>query len=278
MVACYYKNDDNPSLVKTINSGVCLGSGSSAGFYSCCFPWDTCLPNGFCKTNTTYYSALCTDQTLQDSSCQHGCGGLYRTGLQYDTAASVWKCCNQNDRTCSTGTNATFSGPAPQQLLAQTRTIVDFIPSSTASSSSMSSTSAGAGTTTGSTTSISTSASASAAGAAGSVSSSNSPGGLSTGAKAGVGVGVAVVVIALIAGLVFWLLKRRRNNAHAAAESVQPAPAYPAHPSAGQMSYNGAVEAPAYEKTAPNYVAEADSSTSGSMYNKPQQQRVHEMG
>lgn len=71
----YYKDDDSFSLIRSINSGVCISSGYSAGFFSCCFPWDKCLPDGLCRAteSSTYYTALCTDQTLQDKSCQKGC-------------------------------------------------------------------------------------------------------------------------------------------------------------------------------------------------------------
>ena len=72
MVQCYYKHN---GLIETINSGLCSGSGSAAGFYSCCFPWDGCLPNALCASanQTGYYTGLCTDQTLKDSACQQGC-------------------------------------------------------------------------------------------------------------------------------------------------------------------------------------------------------------
>lgn len=76
MVQCYYKNQDQ--VIRQINSGLCLGSQGEAGHYSCCFPWDKCLPDGICfdPKQTTYYTSLCTDQTLQDSSCQKGCGRI----------------------------------------------------------------------------------------------------------------------------------------------------------------------------------------------------------
>lgn len=258
MVQCYYKNDDNPNLIQSINSGVCEGSGSAAGFFSCCFPWDTCLPDGICYTNTTYYTALCTDSTLQDASCQHGCGGLYRTGLRYSDASADWICCNKDNPTCSTGTNATFNAPAPQQLLTQTRTIVDFIPSSTPTS-----------TSTSQATSSTSSASSNASGST--VSSHEERTGLSTGAKAGIGIGAAVLVMALLAGLVFWLL-RRKNSARSASAPHTSAP--PAWVSEVKGNYT---QPPVYEADDRTWPVEADSSTSGSVYSKPQQ-RVHEMG
>lgn len=78
MVFCYYRSKDNPGLIRQINHGVCADSGSATGHYSCCWPWDECLPNPLCWSTTQplYYTATCTDQTLQDSACQKGCSGL----------------------------------------------------------------------------------------------------------------------------------------------------------------------------------------------------------
>jgi preprotein translocase subunit Sec61beta len=39
-------------------------------------------------------------------------------------------------------------------------------------------------------------------------------GGLSTGAKAGIGAGVAVAAVVIIAGVVFWLLTKRKSKAN----------------------------------------------------------------
>lgn len=283
MVQCYYKNDENPNLIRSINSGVCVGSGSATGFFSCCFPWDTCLPSGFCSTNTTYYTALCTDQTLQDGACQHGCNGLYRTGLQYDTGSARWKCCNKEDTTCSTGTNATFDAPAPQQLSAQTRTIVDFIPTSTAASPSTASTSqtntisstSSNSSYISSTSSGSSSSTSSSSPVPASVSSSVQAPGLSTGAKAGIGAGVAVLVIALIAGLAFWLVRRRKNNAR----SVYPSgPTYskPDRHLASEMSTAHNSQGGLHEKHAPTWTVGTDSSTWDSVSKQPQK-GLHEM-
>lgn len=256
-------------MIRTINSGVCTGSGSAAGFFSCCFPWDTCLPSGFCRANTTYYTALCTDQTLQDEVCQRGCGGLYRTSLQYDTGSASWKCCNQEDRTCSTATNATFDAPAPQQLLAQTRTIVDFIPTSTAalrstSSTPRTSTSSSTNSSTSSTSPVSTSASSSAETI-----------GLSTGARAGIGAGLAVLVIGLIAGLVWWLLKRKKNGVGSINPFV-PTSSDPGRYPAGELSADSRSQGVIHEKHAPAWAAEFNSFTSDAASQQPRK-GVHEV-
>jgi hypothetical protein len=154
MVLCYYKKEDQ--VIREINSGLCLGSGSAAGYFSCCFPWDKCLPNALCySTNATaYYTALCTDQSVQDSACQKGCstdfpspafpirtdheipadyfrGGVYGD-VSYNSSSNAWACC-KGDTSCSRSTE-TFEAPAPDLLLQQTHTIVDFIPTSTSSS------------------------------------------------------------------------------------------------------------------------------------------------
>jgi len=233
MVQCYYKNDDSLTLIRSINSGVCVSSGSSSGFFSCCFPWDKCLPDGLCQATegNTYYTALCTDQTLQDESCQKGCSksthyhagvgfdvrmwanqpkdGLYRTGLTYNATDSLWACCNAEDASCSTSTNVTLELPAPEVLLQSTMTIVDFIPTSSEIASTGPSTTSAIGVA--STTSRATSSSAQAS-SADSASVPRSDSGLSVGATAGISVGVAVVVISGIVCLVFWLLTRRKRK------------------------------------------------------------------
>ncbi|KAJ9656833.1 hypothetical protein H2198_004721 [Neophaeococcomyces mojaviensis] len=276
MVQCYYKNDQQPNLIRSINSGVCMGSGSAAGIYSCCFPWDECLPNGFCKTNeTVYYTALCTDQTLQDSVCQHACNGLYRTGLKYDGSSELWMCCDNDGYECSSSTNGTFSAPAPQALTARTMTIVDFIPSSTtavASSTTNQSTSS-AVTPNTSTSSVQSPSSAGATTAPSSSTSSPPPqstqaeiqqsSSLSVGAKAGIGIGAAVLLIALVTGFVFWFLKRRRTNKSAGR---------PADPTATNWHVAGEMpaNAPVLEKYAPfQRVHEADSTPAPTHSNMP---------
>lgn len=263
MVQCYYKNDANPSLIRSINSGVCMGSGSSAGFFSCCFPWDECLPSGFCHSNSTYYTALCTDQTLQDEVCQHGCGGLYRTGLQYDSESASWMCCDKSDTTCTTGTNATFDAPAPEQLLAQTRTIVDFIPTSTASSKVASST--------GSTSSTGTSSEATAHSTTSPAiaTTTANPSGMTTGAKAGIGAGIAVVLLVLVACVVIWLKRRKR---HTKGSALNP----PAWTLAGEMHASSVTPTLIHEKYTPVSTVEADSVASGPAATRANQ-RYYEM-
>ena len=227
MVACYYKKSDQ--TVNTINSGVCSGSRSAGGFFSCCFPWDECLPNSLCyhKEKATFYTSLCTDQTYQDSACQKACStssllllpnyahadhladGVYLTNLTYNSTTSSWACCN-GDTSCSTSTNDTFNAPAPELLRQQTMAIYDFIPTATSSSSSITPTSARTSSTTDSASSASSASSAAIAST-----NNNSSTALSTGAKAGVGVGVTVGVLLIIGVIALLLLrrsKRRRND------------------------------------------------------------------
>jgi hypothetical protein len=223
MVACYYKKSDQ--TVNTINSGVCSDSRSASGFFSCCFPWDECLPNSICysKEKTTFYTSLCTDQTYQDSACQKACSmsspsppnyahtddpqdGVYLTDLTYNSSTSSWACCN-GDTACSTSSNDTFDAPAPELLRQQTMAIYDLIPTATSSSSSRTPTSASTGSTTDSTSTASSAAIPSI--------NDNSSTSLSAGAKAGVGVGVTIGVLLIIAAIALLLLhksKRRRNH------------------------------------------------------------------
>jgi hypothetical protein len=221
MVACYYKKSDQ--TVNTINSGVCSGSRSAGGFFSCCFPWDECLPNSLCysKEKTTFYTSLCTDQTYQDSACQKGCStstllplpnsahtdnfqdGVYLTDLTYNSTTSSWACCN-GDTSCSTSSNDTFNAPAPELLRQQTMAIYDFIPTATLSSFSKSATSASSSSTTDSASPASSAAIAST--------NDNSSTALGTGVKAGVGVGVAIGVLLIIGAIALLLLRRSKRN------------------------------------------------------------------
>ena len=154
-------------------------------------------------------------------------------------------------------------------------TIVDFIPSSTVSVSTRSSTSTGgssristeSGTASGEATSAAGST-GTAASVVATASASAQSSSLSGGAKAGIGIGIAVIVIALIAGVAFWIVKRMRRG------ETQKQGNHSA--TTGELPINGHQHY-IHEKYTPHHVAEADSSTSGSVYNKPQH-RLHEMG
>lgn len=174
-----------------------------------------------------------------------------------------------------------FAAAAPQALLAQTMTIVDFIPSSTSSASSSTTHNSTSGTTIATTASISTSSSiqlsTSSSSTPASISSTSLPqkqsSTLSVGAKAGIGIGIALLILALITGLAFWLLKRKKNKP-TNQNQMSHGPAKTKWDVAGEMPANNHV----VEKHAPvTQVHEADS-TPPRMHSVGNTGRGYEMG
>jgi hypothetical protein len=102
-----------------------------------------------------------------------------------------------------------------------------------------------------------------AANNAGNAHSNSSSSGLSTGAKAGIGVGVAVGAIALIAGLVWFLMVRKRRAAAAAAAPgakdnaldgpPQPAELEPEHHQQAELSSTSPSVAASYHPVGTDY-------------------------
>ncbi|KAJ5533141.1 hypothetical protein N7494_009693 [Penicillium frequentans] len=160
---------------------------------TCCVRGSVCMSNGICQNadKNGYYSADCTDPTLQDPICQNRCGGLAGSQITYNSTSGLWACCSYNGgkSNCSEPTDQLFPAPGPSSL-----TSLQYLP------------------TTGSATysTLATSISTSSNTALSSCSSSSSN--IGSGAAAGIGVGAGVGVIIIATAVAFLISKRRRNT------------------------------------------------------------------
>ncbi|KAL2824470.1 hypothetical protein BDW59DRAFT_147393 [Aspergillus cavernicola] len=161
---------------------------------TCCVKGTTCLSNGICLNadGKGWYSADCTDSTLESPWCQIRCAGFYGSQLTYDESSQLWSCCSYNDNkqaNCTAPTDETFMAPAPSDL----STII-YLPTS--------------GTIPYSTPTATT---ASTAASIPTDSDSSPSPSTSPGLAAGIGIGVGVGVVA-IATIGLFLFSRRRDR------------------------------------------------------------------
>ncbi|KAJ5194681.1 uncharacterized protein N7498_008119 [Penicillium cinerascens] len=159
------------------------------------------MSNGICGNGNGdgYYSADCTDPTLQDPACQNHCGGLVGSQITYNSTSGLWACCTYNGGTpdCSEPSDELFAAPGPSSLktvlhLPTTGSVTYSTPTATATSIGNAHTS-------------SASSSASPSSPSSSPSSSIGPG-----AAAGIGVGAGAGLILIAAVVAFVIFKRRR--------------------------------------------------------------------
>lgn len=213
MTDCYYLH----SGIKKINyDDLPCGDVDQVGHnVTCCVRGSTCLSNGLCQNagGNGYYSADCTDPTLEDPACQVRCGepnllktlltlpdssilgtgGLAGSQVTYNSTTKLWACCSYNggEPDCSVATDEIFPAPAPSKLT----TIMVLPTTGTATYSTPSATATTALITTTTTPSPSSSTS-----------------GISSGAAAGIGVGAGAGIILVATAIAFVLFKRRRHS------------------------------------------------------------------
>jgi hypothetical protein len=143
--------------------------------------------------------------------------------IVYNSTSQLWSCCGYPDNTVSCQnprTDTTFQAIALEEFPGTSAAA----PSSSRASSSSSSTSSSMSlmTTSSATTATPT---ASTASASGTVPVSQSSSQLSTGATTGIAVAAVLIGLAIIAGLTFWFIQRRRraaDEADAAAAANMP--------------------------------------------------------
>ncbi|KAJ5477430.1 hypothetical protein N7539_007574 [Penicillium diatomitis] len=186
------------------------------------FTANKCLPNGLCVDGSTrtdpsgqviliqnYWRDMCTSQDWTQEGCLNVC-----TNALGNTTTRITPCDNTNSsRTwCCGDTQDCCNGPDAIYIAA---TLPGYVANMTSPGTSTT-----APTSTGTANPATTTASSTTGSSTGSTTSSSSSfssSGLSTGAKAGIGIGVALGAIAILAGLAFLLMKRRRRNARFAA-------------------------------------------------------------
>ncbi|KAE8141667.1 hypothetical protein BDV38DRAFT_237302 [Aspergillus pseudotamarii] len=164
----------------------------------CCVKGDYCMSNGIChyyKNNSDqgYYTADCTDPTLQDSACMTRCGAQPGSIIAYDENTGLWACCtytSDGKSNCSNLSDEKFPAPAPSKLvtmqyLPPTGTPEYATPTDVMSTPLVNSTSNQIG----------------------------------AGAAAGIGVGVGVGVFLLATTAAFFYIRRRRSSQHNVAAS-----------------------------------------------------------
>ncbi|CEO58744.1 hypothetical protein PMG11_03448 [Penicillium brasilianum] len=193
MANCYYLH----SSVKKINyDDLPCGDVDQVGHNTtCCVRGSTCMSNGLCQNagGDGYYSADCTDPTLEDPACQTHCGGFAGAQVVYNSTSKLWACCSYNggQPNCSSTTDEVFAAPAPADLIRVIQLPVTG--SATYSTSKSSATSVPSSSTP---SALSTSSSA-----------------ITPGAAAGIGVGAGVGVILVAGAFAFCFFKRRRQSA-----------------------------------------------------------------
>ncbi|KAL4919808.1 hypothetical protein BDW62DRAFT_34115 [Aspergillus aurantiobrunneus] len=206
----------------------------------CCLHGHQCLTNSICmnpeaEEGLQYYSADCTDKTLQDPACGNRCGGKTDSHVTFLSNPDRWACCTlypeNNTVSCDDPTDEVWPGPAPSLL----QTIAT-IPA------------------TGNPTYTLAPATAIATAEPQSTSSN----GISAGAAAGIGVGVGagVAVICFAAGYL-WL---RRKGHLESASNASPYDKARAHPESPQPILEAGVQ-PVYELGRPEDINELDSRT-----------------
>ncbi|KIW59020.1 hypothetical protein PV05_03504 [Exophiala xenobiotica] len=206
-------SDDRCYGNKTTSSGsqlyevsspyICPGTESVSGNSRCCGHTGVCLANGICQSlspppnGTGYYIGMCTDRNFEDRDvCHNACSSLKVQDIVYNKTSGVWHCCgltSNGDLRCENPTKIVVKAPSPADLQSQ------YSASSSSFTATASSTLPAEPTSTGTLPSSTSS-------------ESSGSSGLSTGAQAGIGAGVGVVAIAAIAGIIFFLLRRRRKQ------------------------------------------------------------------
>jgi hypothetical protein len=209
---CYNQQGvENPNLVPCNEGG------------GCCAPGDICWSNGLCRlpnrTDDTYFYNACTDPSWQSEGCISQC-------LDITTGEGVQTCPGASGGTgryCCLGFSSSCDCADPELAVSiPTGSIVTTVPFDYFESISQSSTTTSSETsiTSSGTKSVATSTSAEAvpAEATASSTSSDSSGGLSSGAKIGAGVGGAIAGLAIIAGILFLIIRRRSKSSNQSAE------------------------------------------------------------
>ncbi|KAB8207750.1 hypothetical protein BDV34DRAFT_65314 [Aspergillus parasiticus] len=164
----------------------------------CCVKGDYCMSNGIChfsKSNSDngYYTADCTDPTLQDPACMNRCGSQPGSIIDYDETSKLWACCtytSDGKSDCSNLSDEKFPAPAPSKLvtiqyLPSTGTPAYVTPTDVVCTPHVYSTSSQIG----------------------------------AGAAAGIGVGVGFSVFLLATTCAFFYLRRRRSSQHSVVAS-----------------------------------------------------------
>lgn len=174
------------------------------------------MSDGICENanGDGYYSADCTDPTLQDPACQNHCGryptfcysedgsycklifvlrkgGLAGSQITYNSTSGLWACCTYNGgkSDCSEPSDELFAAPGPSSLksvlyLPTTGSVTYSTPAATATSIGNTHTS--------------------------SASTSSPSSSIGPGAAAGIGVGVGAGLILIAAVVAFFIFNRRR--------------------------------------------------------------------
>ncbi|KAE9362764.1 hypothetical protein N431DRAFT_524501 [Stipitochalara longipes BDJ] len=174
---------------------------------------DQCMPNGLCLNNNPsdneplYWRGSCTDPTWKSPLCLSNlCTNASNGGNASDNVPLIqckdgsWCCGSTNAICCSEGLGVKIDA------------IIGIANQSTSTSSSSIASSTSTSSSSSTATNLATSATASPPSTP-SESAGNSQSGMSTGAKAGIGIGVALLVIGAVAGITWFMLRRKRKEA-----------------------------------------------------------------
>ncbi|KAF5860583.1 hypothetical protein ETB97_001357 [Aspergillus alliaceus] len=166
---------------------------SSHPHVQCCVKGDYCMSNGIChfykrSSDQGYYTADCTDPTLQDPACMSRCGAQPGSIIAYDESTGLWACCTYSSdgkANCSNLSEERFPAPAPSKLVTiqylPPTAHPTYAPSTDATSTPL-------------------------------VNSTGSQ--IGAGAAAGIGVGVGVGAFLLAAAGALFYFRRRRSSQH----------------------------------------------------------------
>lgn len=200
---------DSPISNKTASLLVPCNAAANS---TCCFSYETCAPDLLCHSKDgSVRRQYCTDPTWQTDQCSPLCPDYDEAGTILTTCDDGSYCCGYLATECCDNGGGTRINKSNGQIV-----ISGQISKSIAPATSAASPSATEGT---SSSNPSTTASSVPAGGvtspaslpSPSTSSSSSDNGLSGGAKAGIAIG-AVVAVALVAGLLFLLLREKRKR------------------------------------------------------------------
>ncbi|KAN0095614.1 hypothetical protein V8E51_016325 [Hyaloscypha variabilis] len=220
----------NGEVTENIGAVPCGVVTANSPNVACCNAGNYCLEDYICMDSGTpatgfsgYYTGGCTDITYLDKTCNPYCRSLPRADIVYNNQTQLWSCCGtESDNStvnCNDPTTQVFEDPAPTALTAT------FSVGSTAVTSAAASTSSSSIVTTSSSSSTSSATTSSGSPAQTGTGAAQPSSGLSTGAKAGIGVGVAIVGIAVLAGVIFALYRRRREETQPPGYDPKTAPA-----------------------------------------------------
>ena len=220
------ETDHNTGQLGNINAAVCDNATSTDGFYSCCFSWSICLPDGMCfdpsGSRPQFYQGMCTDQSLSSPTCSHLCN-VYGSTV-YNSTTNEWGCCGDS---CDDPPIQTFTAPAPSILLASTLQQLLYIPTGSLALSSTSSTTSTAATATVTVT-VTVDQPTSYPPTVGTAAQSSSPTAtvmknsvLSAGAGVGIGIAASVGVLLLTLATILLLRRTKRTKKSPAAEELQ---------------------------------------------------------